>query len=191
MLCNRRHFSMEKRTRCSAWEEQEQPVETNCIPRAGWKRGWMALSQGAEGFRPTSHCDGHLSLTITDLKYNHFWLSTFWIVLHVEAEAYHALSQEEAPVTFLKIWTCLYVQFHMCTQPPVVREVSLWSLLWFLTKIKMVFWKEMCTKVISHKHQRIQMRKILKAGTSGIILKLRTIFSKTGRHWDFEHLTDT
>lgn len=35
------------------------------------------------------------------------------------------------------------------------------------------------------------MRKILKVGTSGIILKLRTIFSKTGRHWDFERLTDT
>lgn len=45
--------------------------------------------------------------------------------------------------------------------------------------------------VISHKHKSIQMRKILNVGTSGVILKLRIIFSKTGRHWDFEHLTDT
>jgi len=35
-----------------------------------------------------------------------------------------------------------------------------------------------CTKVASHKHQSIQMKKI---GTSGIILKIRTVFSKADR----------
>lgn len=46
---------MENTAGCSAWEAQGQPMETNCIPRLGWKRGWPGYQELRKGIRLAFH----------------------------------------------------------------------------------------------------------------------------------------
>lgn len=186
MLWNRRHLSMQNRTRCSAWEAQGQPAETNCIPE--WNGKEDGITTRNWEVRPASHTCHQPAQTwniitsiINFLSFPSCWCSRLSCP-HPGRSLGHF--PEKLNLSCMHNSTVHW----LCAQPSAVQIVSLWSQVCFLTKIEMFCWKKICTEVVSHKHQSIQRRKILKAGTSGIILKLRTIFSKTGSHWDLNIL---
>lgn len=150
----------------------------------GWKRGWTCYKD-----LKTWASFSHLSLTSTGLKYNPFYFQisefSFMLMLLIIMPG-RSLGYFAETLNLCCMYNCTL--HWLCAQPSAGRNVSLWSQVCFLTEIEMFSWKKICTKVVSHKQQSIQRRKILKAGTSGVILKLRTIFSKTGSPWDLNIL---